>query len=478
MMESFKFVTVAHPDEVKAKEQQHVIRTHAIRNTARKARNKAVTRKENFIIVDLDPKTHRPIRQKKGEQRATLTRSPSATLVDPFSCLPASPERLRVLMRHGAARQAGEPIFCVEEVGRIFFQGIDTVFHGALTDPALFHALSLTLALAANDDKPNVECLTHRGEVLKHLGNEVNDSSRVGVSTISAMLMLVGYEYRVDSDNKGAIALHIRALDTITRHSRADAQFSTGALSRALFWQDLMSSVIAGTDRFLSHGSFPEIFWSQPRCPLYPFYCHLRIGFQEIASHFHPEMIAVLEDLNALCMMLDAKCSGEDLPIARMEIDNGQAWIESRLADLLSELRRSGEENAVYKVCIFATYLCTYKLSTSIWEGLLIPEFCAMQILRILQTPANDHLWDAFPELVVWLLFAGGAFAVKRRTKVTFAAFILGAHENRIGRFHREWETLRETLTRFVWSAHAMEPKYRQFWGALHSENFSFISAS
>ena len=239
-----------------------------------------------------------------------------------------------------------------------------------------------------------------------------------------------------------------------------------------------MSCVIAGTNRFLSHSHFPGIFWTRPHCPLYPFYCVLRPGFQEIASLFHPEMIVLLKDLNALCGMLDARCSGDDLPIARMDIDSGQAWIESRLADLLSELRRSEAEDAVYEVCIFATYLCTYKLSTSIWEGLLMPEFCAMQVLRILQTSGNAHLWDAVPELVVWLLFAGGSFAVKRRTKVTFAALIVGAHKDRIGRLHQEWETLKVILTRFVWSAHAMESKYRQFWGALHSENFSFVKSS
>jgi hypothetical protein len=72
---------------------------------------------------------------------------------------------------------------------------MDTILQGALTDPALFHALSLVLSLSANNDVPNVECLTHRGELLKNLGKAMVNPDRLAkVSTLTAVLLLIGFE--------------------------------------------------------------------------------------------------------------------------------------------------------------------------------------------------------------------------------------------------------------------------------------------
>ena len=76
---------------------------------------------------------------------------------------------------------------------------MNTVLRGALTDPALFHALSLVLSLAANKEIPNVECFTHRGELLRNLRNRFgnamgNPDNLTKVSTLTAMLLLIGWE--------------------------------------------------------------------------------------------------------------------------------------------------------------------------------------------------------------------------------------------------------------------------------------------
>jgi hypothetical protein len=74
---------------------------------------------------------------------------------------------------------------------------MDTVFQGALTDSALFHALSLSLALAANNNEVNIECLTYRGELMKHLGGRMSDASKVAQErTLTAILLLIGYQVR------------------------------------------------------------------------------------------------------------------------------------------------------------------------------------------------------------------------------------------------------------------------------------------
>ena len=86
-------------------------------------------------------------------------------------------------------------MFCVEEAGKIFFEGMDDVFRGALSDPLMFHALSLALSLAANMNVPNVECLTQRGATLRNLRHRLSNPGLVpSVSTLTAMLLIIGYE--------------------------------------------------------------------------------------------------------------------------------------------------------------------------------------------------------------------------------------------------------------------------------------------
>ena len=114
---------------------------------------------------------------------------------------------------------------------------MDDAFQGALTDPSLFHSLSLILALAANMNMPNTECLTHRGAILKSLGDRMRDPVRASqVSTLSAILLLIGYEYRIDGSNATSIATHIRAVDTILKMTREKNIVVPDAIKRALFW--------------------------------------------------------------------------------------------------------------------------------------------------------------------------------------------------------------------------------------------------
>ena len=70
---------------------------------------------------------------------------------------------------------------------------------GALTDPALFHALSLVLSLAANKDIPNLETLKNRGETLKNLAERMGNMHMIPqVSTLTAILLLIGYEVHIN----------------------------------------------------------------------------------------------------------------------------------------------------------------------------------------------------------------------------------------------------------------------------------------
>jgi hypothetical protein len=136
---------------------------------------------------------------------------------------------------------------------------METIFQGALTDPSLFHALSLVLSHAANNDLHSVELLTHRGELLSGIRVNIKGlDGRPQVSTLTAMLLLISYEYRMDGTNCTTIAAHIRGVQAIMKQCKARNAALIDEVQRALFWQDLLSCLMAGTPRFLSHRDFHD----------------------------------------------------------------------------------------------------------------------------------------------------------------------------------------------------------------------------
>ncbi|KAF2729389.1 hypothetical protein EJ04DRAFT_502503 [Polyplosphaeria fusca] len=487
-MEHFQFVTLTHPDAVKNKANQNLIRAHVKRGSLLKSRQEDVKKGRQFIPSGQRPQERNSnTRRKKSraesrvETRPELEKSPSLGQLDPFDCLPESPERLRQLMRHESAKQAGEPIFCLNSTGVFFFQNLETVFHGALSDPALFHALSLSLALAANGGLANAECLNHKGEILKEIGSRFSEETQDHkASTLSSILLLIGYEaslpltYRIKDTNADAVEMHLRALEGLVKTYNESNIFFCDTLRRALFWipseqnfsrQDLISSFVIGSRRFLSHALLPELCYI--RDPYREQFYVVPPGFMSVTATFPWDMLVVLEDLNALCALINARCMCGHVPINTVQIDNTQAWIESRLVDLLNEHKYTALNDPPFEACIYATYICTYQLSTSIWEGSFIPAFCTSQILRILQESENE-MWFLWSELLTWLLYIGGAFATDKKIRVHFIASILGTYRNEVHELHKSWESLEELLMTFIWSRNAMSEKVRQFWDEVH----------
>lgn len=99
-MNNFQFVTLTNPADVKEKRHQFLIRGHAIRTSAKKTRKEAVRKKENFVVVGIDPNDGGPVKRRAKEKKVAVSRAPSIGRLDPFNSLPANPERLRMLMRH------------------------------------------------------------------------------------------------------------------------------------------------------------------------------------------------------------------------------------------------------------------------------------------------------------------------------------------------------------------------------------------
>jgi hypothetical protein len=105
IMDDYQFVTLTHPLALKERKNQGLIRAHAIRNTAQKARRAAAKKNENFREVAIDTVTRRPVTKKFKERihhNCSFSKGPSVGSFDPFDTLPmpGCSNRLRQLIAH------------------------------------------------------------------------------------------------------------------------------------------------------------------------------------------------------------------------------------------------------------------------------------------------------------------------------------------------------------------------------------------
>lgn len=230
----------------------------------------------------------------------------------------------------------------------------------------------------------------------------------------------------------------------------------------------MYSCLFVGTTRLLSHREYAGF-----RCirdPGLSLTYILPSGFLPIVPSLPSEFGVLLEDLSALCSFVDTRFGPSAVPIHEFPIDDFQACIESRIVDLLSESRSSKEANPIYQACLFAAFLCTYKLSTGIWEGCFIPEFCATQALELVSSTKDDPIWGNNRELLLWLLFVCGALAERRPIRLRAMVMIQSLFRDQVEGVHEEWIRLEGRLRTFIWSQHAMERRYRWFWEEMYPE--------
>ncbi|KAH8733198.1 hypothetical protein GQ44DRAFT_821411 [Phaeosphaeriaceae sp. PMI808] len=464
----YEFITLSHPDEIKDRKKQGKLRQHAIRNGIKRSKADRAKKEGIFVPAEMDGRRKQP----QDQTRLSITKAPSVSLLDPFNTLCGCPERLRSLMQHPSAKQAGEPIFCLETSNKPAFQGMETIFKGALLDPSLFHALSLVLSLATNNNLPNVEVLTHRGELLNGIRTNIKAlDGTPKVSTITAMLLLIGYEYRIDGANCESIAFHIRGVHAMIKICKAQNVVLVDEVQRALFWQDLLSCLMAGTPRFLSHRDFYD--FHTPKDVQHLKQRQLPRGFETKVARWPNEFAVVLQDLNALCWLVDFKCRSDKEPLDVFAVDHNQANIESRLADLLSQCKQSPVPNQWYEAYILCAYVCTYKLSTGIWVGCFIPEICIDRICRFMEQNQlgnlDSHQWEPESNGLMWLLFVSGGMTdhkgLRRRVAELARRIFVGPSEGP----SQNWELLKNTLAEFIWCDHTMVHRVYSFWREVYS---------
>ena len=194
------FITISDQESIKDPAKQQLARTQAIKHSLQRKRRQLQLTSKNF--VDETPITisqRRKKRTKDGVDEASKLPVASASFrtsaADPFDTLTIDANRLTQLLRHSSARQAGEPVFSVNDA--IDYQGLKSVFHSGLEDPALSAALCLTLAFAANGGAMDRECSAYRLKCIQHVNEKLSDPAEAAsTTTIGTILLLVGVEVR------------------------------------------------------------------------------------------------------------------------------------------------------------------------------------------------------------------------------------------------------------------------------------------
>ncbi|CAG1983642.1 unnamed protein product [Fusarium graminearum] len=456
----FELVGSSSPDEAPHRQHQATQRQHGISHDSQRQRDQTWDQDMETTTMDLaDGNLIGPITVGNGAiTTACLTGLDSpysvlgCSLLDPFDTLCESPERLRQLLRHPLVKSAGEPLFRVDQqTNLVLFQGfqVEDAPLSFLADKTLFHALSLLLTLEANNHVPNYETLHHRGQVLESLRSDLLHS-RDGVPSlqiITAILMLISYEYRVQDtqSNPDTAAMHIRGLQRIMHHPDILASGYSPQriqqIQRALSWQDIICSLATGTPRLLpleGNDAFDRLRENK----LYHSCFVLPEGLAPYTGSWPETSLAVFEDLNAMCQLVDrihgqnassADLNDEDIntipaPVPLMEdlddegypLYNNQANLEIRLVDLLSQTKADSQnqDDLIYRACLFAAYLCTYRLSAGLWEGHFVPEKCVTEILKCI-ADFSRHVspWKLAPDISFWLLHVAGGLTKSQLNK-------------------------------------------------------------
>lgn len=401
-----------------------------------------------------------------------------------------------------SAKFAGEPLFRIDQqTNLILFQG----FHEndgpmpLLASKTLFHALSLLLALEANSHMLNCETLHHLGQVLGCLRLDLSHSSSGAASlpTITAILMLISYEYRVEDTQSTTtnVATHINGLQTMIRQSDTLSKWHSSErlkmIQRALFWQDIICSLATGRPRLLQF-DHQNAFTCLRQNEVYCNYFVLSEGFKVYDDSWPRASFTVLEDLNAMCHIVD-KMHGQERTLSRLphnepedmavsmtlmeDLDeegyplcNSQADLEIRIVDLLSKTPQATpqkQKDQIYRACLFAAYLCTYRLSTGLWEGHFAPEKCVTEILKCM-TSFTRHMspWGLAPDISFWLLNVAGGFTKNQDNRNRAKELVQRYRCFYPSGYSQDWEVTEMGLRKFIWCEHTMQSSFRQFWQA------------
>ncbi|KAI1271670.1 hypothetical protein F5Y07DRAFT_382310 [Xylaria sp. FL0933] len=451
-VEKFRFVSIQGPNDPNDGATRRLARSHAVKQALENKRKIQQESRCNFRIVT--PQDKVKLTKKRTNARA-IPVSPfslSAGKLDPFETLAVESPRLQTLLAHYEARRSLEPVFNIAE--QLSFQSFRTVFRTGLVDPALLSAVMYSLAFAVAGGDSNRECLGYQGRTFGYVRERMSSpSAAASESTIGAILLLTGVQARLGMTAQ--VQLHLGAVRQLLNICQTHGIRLTGGIKRAIFWQDLNASLLAGSSRIVDHTTFPELHWTREK--LSPSLFRIPPGFQSRSNLFAEEFIEVLEDVHALQGYRDTtpeyKC---EVPMMEF-INNHSASIQSRLVAIPSL-------SPVMSCCNLAAYLCSVMMCCKVWCAPVIPSHISSQLLRELQQANEDPIWNSHPELLLWLLYTGGTFAPTGTVRSSYIALLRLNNASRFRNMFTSWPELLGILEQFIWSEKAFKFPGKALW--------------
>ncbi|KUJ15540.1 uncharacterized protein LY89DRAFT_648891 [Mollisia scopiformis] len=450
---SFRFITTQNPESARDPAVRRQVRSHAVKHALQDKRKLERELSANFRPASISAARISVV------EKGTQTSQSLGKLYSPLASAYTSP-RLEVLISHHAAKEAAEPVFSV--ANDVAFQTFPLVFRTGRDDPALLNAILLTFALAVTGGIMNQECLGYQNMAMSTIRERISSPDRpVSVATLGAILLLAGVEARLGMPLQ--VQLHMTAISQLLDLCRASDVYLTDGIKRAIFWQDLNTSVITGSKRVVDHTTFPELQWR--RDPFSLNYFILPPGFQDQTHLFTEEFVEVLKDIHALQCIRDSSDFIAEDTLMMVNLDNHHASIESRLAGL--------PNSSLFSECVhFAAYLCACMLCCKVYRHSVIPSQISAKLLQKLEQVHGDSIWDHWDgqtSCLLWLIFIGGSFAPVG-TKSGYIELLRFKYATRFANRYQSWPAVHEVLKQFIWSEKAFSSQVKTFW-----EDASFV---
>ena len=73
-------------------------------------------------------------------------------------------------------------------------------------------------------------------------------------------------------------------------------------------------------------------------------------------------------------------------------------------------------------------------------------------------------MWNEHPDLLLWLLYIGGAFATVGTVRSDYVALIQSNNAVRFKHLYRSWPELLAILEQFIWSEKAFMADFKGLW--------------
>jgi hypothetical protein len=229
------------------------------------------------------------------------------------------------------------------------------------------------------------------------------------------------------------------------------------SVRRGIFWQDLNTAMMTGTDRVLSRSAFPEFRWGGETFKV-P-WSRLPSGF-EVIRDVLGGFTRVLQDIYVL--QIRGECIGKphkDLESIH-DMDNQQACIESRLHDWL----QLSKENSLQTAILLAAYLYTYSLFVQVWNGSIIPLHLSTTLLSKLQWLTQDDSWAYYEPILLWCTIIGGCLSPAGSTRSGYTTFFRRRFLSTGRNIASSWAAVEQALGSLLWSHKLFDARGITFW--------------